>query len=140
VSQEVTGNSPLRWWILGLAAIAVSSSYYEDDGISFAYRYGTSLRQEFQVTERNDGLTISLSSRHGTYRPPARSLMLRIHGERNAPLRVSMDGHILEKRNSPDGLEKAAVGWAFDQGDEVVLIKVPDRTEALTAEMTRALY
>lgn len=33
MSQEVTGNSPLRWWILGLAAIAVSSSYYEDDVI-----------------------------------------------------------------------------------------------------------
>jgi MFS family permease len=27
------GNSPLRWWMLALAAIAVSSSYYEDDVI-----------------------------------------------------------------------------------------------------------
>jgi len=27
------GNSPLRWWVLVLAAIAVSSSYYEDDVI-----------------------------------------------------------------------------------------------------------
>jgi MFS family permease len=28
-----SGNSPLRWWVLLLAAIAVSSSYYEDDVI-----------------------------------------------------------------------------------------------------------
>ena len=27
------GNSPLRWWMLALAAMAVSSSYYEDDVI-----------------------------------------------------------------------------------------------------------
>jgi MFS family permease len=39
VSQTVldtsrsSGNSPLRWWVLVLAAIAVSSSYYEDDVI-----------------------------------------------------------------------------------------------------------
>lgn len=28
-----SGNSPMRWWVLALAAIAVSSSYYEDDVI-----------------------------------------------------------------------------------------------------------
>jgi MFS family permease len=28
-----TGNSPMRWWVLGLAAVAVASSYYEDDVI-----------------------------------------------------------------------------------------------------------
>jgi hypothetical protein len=28
-----SGNSRLRWWVLVLAAIAVSSSYYEDDVI-----------------------------------------------------------------------------------------------------------
>jgi len=28
-----TGSSPMRWWVLALAAIAVSSSYYEDDVI-----------------------------------------------------------------------------------------------------------
>lgn len=28
-----SGNSPMRWWMLALAAIAVSSSYYEDDVI-----------------------------------------------------------------------------------------------------------
>jgi MFS family permease len=33
VSEERTGSSPLRWWVLVLAAIAVSSSYYEDDVI-----------------------------------------------------------------------------------------------------------
>jgi MFS family permease len=27
------GSSPMRWWVLALAAIAVSSSYYEDDVI-----------------------------------------------------------------------------------------------------------
>jgi MFS family permease len=32
VSRESV-SSPLRWWVLGLAAIAVSSSYYEDDVI-----------------------------------------------------------------------------------------------------------
>jgi MFS family permease len=33
VTGSATGNSPLRWWMLALAAIAVSSSYYEDDVI-----------------------------------------------------------------------------------------------------------
>jgi MFS family permease len=33
VTSGATGESPLRWWMLALAAIAVSSSYYEDDVI-----------------------------------------------------------------------------------------------------------
>ncbi len=32
-SSRLGGGSPLRWWVLALAAIAVSSSYYEDDVI-----------------------------------------------------------------------------------------------------------
>jgi hypothetical protein len=32
-TSRVSGNSQLRWWVLVLAAIAVSSSYYEDDVI-----------------------------------------------------------------------------------------------------------
>jgi MFS family permease len=32
-ASRSSGNSPLRWWVLLLAAIAVSSSYYEDDVI-----------------------------------------------------------------------------------------------------------
>ena len=32
MSRE-SGSSPIRWWVLALAAIAVSSSYYEDDVI-----------------------------------------------------------------------------------------------------------
>ena len=31
--SRLGGSSPLRWWVLALAAIAVSSSYYEDDVI-----------------------------------------------------------------------------------------------------------
>jgi MFS family permease len=31
--SSVNGASPMRWWVLALAAIAVSSSYYEDDVI-----------------------------------------------------------------------------------------------------------
>ena len=31
--SSVGGASPMRWWVLALAAIAVSSSYYEDDVI-----------------------------------------------------------------------------------------------------------
>lgn len=32
-TNRSSGNSSLRWWVLALAAIAVSSSYYEDDVI-----------------------------------------------------------------------------------------------------------
>jgi MFS family permease len=32
-ASRSSGNSPLRWWVLALAAVAVSSSYYEDDVI-----------------------------------------------------------------------------------------------------------
>ena len=33
MTSGATDESPLRWWMLALAAIAVSSSYYEDDVI-----------------------------------------------------------------------------------------------------------
>jgi hypothetical protein len=32
-ANRSSGNSQMRWWVLALAAIAVSSSYYNDDVI-----------------------------------------------------------------------------------------------------------
>ena len=32
-TSRSSGNSPMRWWVLAMAAIAVSNSYYESDVI-----------------------------------------------------------------------------------------------------------
>jgi alpha-glucosidase len=97
-------------------------SYYEDDGITFEYRRGASMTQEFRAAWAGGRIEINISARNGAYNPPARSLVLRIHGVRNPPARVQVNG-------------AASSGWSFAETESIVSIKVPDRGLALRAEV-----
>jgi alpha-glucosidase len=114
---------------------ASSRQYYEDDGISFDYQRGVSLRQRVTVSEEERGVRLEVSAREGSYTPPARSLVFEVHNVRNQPGSVVADGRALEFQTSLEGFDQASEGWAYDADRRVVWIKVPDRGVAVTAQI-----
>jgi hypothetical protein len=112
-----------------------SRPYYEDDGISFDYQRGVSLQQRLTVTQQDRGLRIEISAREGSYTPPARSLVFKIHGERTQPRQVEVGREHLAAQSSVEALEGASQGWAYDEATNVVWLKIPDRGVALRAQI-----
>jgi alpha-glucosidase len=103
-----------------------SRDYYEDDGISFDFEHGASLRQKITVTPSGGGVEISLTAREGSYKPPSRALMFKVHAERESPATVTEGGHVLERAPSLEALDAATAGWTYDPDANFVAVKIPD--------------
>lgn len=108
-----------------------SRQYYEDDGISFDYQHGVFLRQKFNVTQEADGMRIEISAREGSFRPPKRSLVIKIHNQRVEPRQVTVAGGAVPQQARVKALQKTLQGWAYDENANVVWIRVPDQGTAL---------
>jgi alpha-glucosidase len=120
---------------LGGAQSQSGRDYYEDDGISFNYQRGAYLCERLSVSESRGGIVISVSAREGSYQPPARSLVFRIHAQRHAPAQVEVDSKTLDRATSLDALQQTSEGWTYDENANVVSIKVPDQGKSLTARL-----
>jgi alpha-glucosidase len=112
-----------------------SREYYEDDGLSFDYRHGVSLDERVSATERTGRVTITMTTPTGSYRPPARSLMFKVHAQRNPPRKVEIDGKAIRALHSESEMKKTAEGWSFDETNNVVWIKTPDPDKAIEARI-----
>ena len=119
--------NPLTFEIYPLEAGGSSSrDYYEDDGLSFDFEHGLSLRQKVTVESSRAALEIRMTAREGSYSPPARALLFKIRAERREPAGITADGQALERQASAEALEKAGSGWAYDEDENVAAIKLPD--------------
>lgn len=114
-----------------------SREYYEDDGLSFDYQRGVSLDERLSATESAGEVNITISSPAGSYKPPARSLMFKIHAHRNFPHGVEIDGKPANALHSVSDLDKAAEGWSFDETNSVVWIKTPDQGTSMTTRIEK---
>jgi hypothetical protein len=112
-----------------------SREYYEDDGISFNYRNGVSLRQRVSVSTGHRGIAIDISAREGSYVPSPRSLVLKVHGKRTQPRGVEVGGETLEHLGSNKALDGFRSGWFYDEEDNIVWVKLPDRGTTLTVQI-----
>jgi alpha-glucosidase len=108
-----------------------SRQYYDDDGITFDYRKGAYLLQSMTAVQAENSVDVSLSAREGTYTPHARSLVVKVHGQRVPPRQVTLGTAELSKAASLDALRQSPEGWAYDQGADVIWVRVPDEGKAL---------
>lgn len=106
-----------------------SRDYYEDDGISFDFQQGVSLEQKVSMDASRDTLEIHMTARQGSYAPPPRKLLFKIHAERQEPSSVAADGQTLERKTSMDALDKTSSGWTYDEDGNVVSVKIPDSSQ-----------
>ncbi|MBZ5561516.1 MAG: DUF4968 domain-containing protein [Acidobacteriia bacterium] len=114
-----------------------SREYYEDDGISYAYRKGDYLRESLRVVDRKDGMTVKISSREGSYSPPPRSLIFKIHGQQSLPRDIKLGESGLPMVASPELLGKAQEGAAYDPEARIVWIKVRDQASPFAVTFER---
>lgn len=90
-------------------------SVYLDDGVSFAYKRGVFLREDFQCQVASDGLRIHVGSRQGSYTPWWKDLSIEIYGTDTAPQRIVLDGKT-----------DAALEAEFDSTRHCTHVVVPD--------------
>ncbi|HEV2499224.1 MAG TPA: glycoside hydrolase family 31 protein [Terriglobia bacterium] len=136
--MQYTGQEPINPLTFEIYPDGNSSGeYYEDDGESFDYQHGSYLREQISARQSPSRITIDLSARQGSYHPPARSLVLRVHAQRSAPREVDLNGQALGAQNSSQSLKIAAEGWYYDPTDNTVAIKFPDRGTAVTAHLEK---
>ena len=70
-------------------------------------------------------------------KPPARSMVWKVHGREIPPRAVTLNGAALGALASIAALDSATEGWAYDDLQRVVWIKTPDRGVALTARIEK---
>ena len=129
---------PLSFDIFDIYPEATSSrQYYEDDGISFDYQHGVSLRQQLTAVQEAHSLSVEISARAGSFSPPKRSLVIKIHGQKVQPRQVTVAGGELAGQASVKALQGATAGWAYDDDAGVVWIRVPDQGTALKVEVAQ---
>ena len=112
-----------------------SRPYYEDDGISFDYQRGVFLRQRLTVAQEAHVTSVEISAREGSFTPPKRSLVIKVHGQKAQPRQVTATGGELARQASMKALQGAAEGWAYDDDAGVVWIRIPDQGTALKLEV-----
>lgn len=78
---------------------------YLDDGVSFDYRRGAYLRQDFSCRQGAHTMTIGFSAREGTYAPWWDRIDLVIHDWDSAPRRVLLGGKAVHSSYDASGRE-----------------------------------
>jgi alpha-glucosidase len=111
--------------------------YYEDDGISLDYQRGKYLLQTVQVEDQDGQVQISISPRSGTYVPPIRSVILKIHGLNKSPHTVVVAGNAVPVEADPQALASMAAGAEYEATTGTIWIKTPDKGASLEVQVTK---
>ena len=119
-----TGEMPGNPLIVTLFPGASSERwFYEDAGNGFEYRSGQYSRRRFSARSDAAGLTISVGSPEGSYRAPARPMIVSVRSTEASSVRIG--GAAIDRVDDLDAVER---GWAMKDG--AVLVKFADRFEA----------
>ena len=107
---------------------------YEDDGETMAYTQGASMRRRFTQSRNQTTTTIDVAAPEGSFRPPARDLVLSVHWS-GEPSRVTSGATALT-RYPPQELATHPSGWTVSDTGFVV-VKQPDTFGALHVVIER---
>ncbi len=103
-----------------------SREYYEDDGISLDYQHGVYLHEMLTSADSAGRFTIKAVDVKGTYKPPARSLVLKIHALSGPPKGITLNGQAIEPTASLDGLHQSVSSYFYDATGNVLYIRFKD--------------
>jgi alpha-glucosidase len=101
---------------------------YEDDGETMTYTRGASMRRRFAQTRTATTATIDVAAPDGSFRPPARDLVVSVHS--NGDARRVTSGSTAMTRYTPQQLATQTSGWTLSESGFVV-VKQPDPFAAL---------
>jgi alpha-glucosidase (family GH31 glycosyl hydrolase) len=111
---------------------AGKSSYtlYEDDGASTDYQRGAFARTQFTSDITGGNAVVEIGAARGTYsgKPGNRTYILKINRKVSTLTQISRNGTPLDKLDSGDALNSAALGWFNDSANAIVWAKFPAST------------
>ncbi|MEW6512001.1 MAG: glycoside hydrolase family 31 protein [Bacteroidota bacterium] len=108
-----------------------SSSYYEDDGISFAYGEGATFRRTMRAWTANNATEFRFSAAEGPFRPPQRRLAMCIFGVRDTPRAVTVNGRRLPPAVGGKG------GWEYDAARGCVTLVIEGTARPVDVSIAR---
>ena len=114
-------------------APASEAVLYEDDGETMAYAQGGWMRRRFRQARTDAAATIDVEAPQGTFRPPRRDLVFRVHWS-GVPGRV-LAGSNAMTRYTEQQLAEQPSGWTLHRG--FVVVKAPDPFAALRIVIER---
>jgi alpha-glucosidase len=109
-STDETPAGPLTLRVY--AGEPCAGSLYEDDGRTFAYRRGVSLRMQFHCEVSAESLRITIGAREGSWPAWWKQIRVEVYGWTPASNQITIDG-----RPSHSALEKMDNGFAFVMAD-----------------------
>ena len=114
-----------------------TSSYYEDDGLSFGYLSGAFLRRTFTTRPGAGEVLLSISAAQGSYLPAKRGLAVQFldFGERE-PAGVTVNGESLERWGT-GRKSRGGTGWDFDPASGSVTLLLVDGPQAMEIALKR---
>jgi alpha-glucosidase len=112
------------------------STYYEDDGHTFAYQEGSYWKRTIGQRRTAHAVDITLGKVKGSYRPPDRSLVLEILGLAKVPHKVQIAGAELRRAHAA-ALQERREGWSYDPAARVVRVKMRETSEERTVSILR---
>lgn len=103
-----------------------SREYYEDDGVSLDYQRGVYRRERLTFLDMPARLTVKTSDLTGTFKPAARSIVLKIHAVAVAPKNVGLNGQLINSMASTEALNQSASGYFYDGAGHVLYVRFAD--------------
>ncbi len=110
-----------------------NSEYYEDDGRSFEYEKGVYYKRAIRLGETSASLIVTFSPVEGTFRPPDRSIEVRLIDVPNAPVSIAIDGQRLPAVVSSANPSR----WWYEQDSRILHVRFPDRDSTIQIEIVR---
>jgi alpha-glucosidase len=99
--------------------------YYDDDGNTYGYERGAYYRQTISASGNAASATINFEAPSGSFRPPLRYYIVKVHGNRAHT--VLVDGRTIPKDSPKGQLLRDASTWTTeqDQYGPVTIIRIP---------------
>jgi len=122
--QQFTDQTPLTELTLAVFPGAGRGEWYHDDGISFDYRRGAFVLEEYE--SRSDARTaqLRLARREGQESFSPRDYLLRFEAVERAPASVEVGGVRLRRAASVRQVERGRrPGWVFDARRKAVVVR-----------------
>jgi alpha-glucosidase len=91
-------------------------SIYIDDGHSFAYKRGDSLRMEFTCRETSNGISVHVAAHQGSFAPWWKNLQVEVYGSPASPSTASIIGTTEKIDTSFDAIRHATMVLIPDNG------------------------
>ena len=81
---------------------------YQDDGVTFAYKHGESLRMNFTCDVSADGIAVHIGRHEGRYPAWWKEIIVEVNGLLRAPTSVTVNGHSVPVTASDNALHTTA--------------------------------